>query len=58
MISKKEQMQLLEFILLIDGMGDANSMVRLRFDKPRKKDWQQFLKKHLDIVKKIETKNN
>ena len=49
-ITKEEQIKLTKFMLLIDSMGESNGMVRLRFNKPRKKDWQQFMKEHLDIV--------
>ena len=49
-MTKEEQMKLIELILSIDAMGDSNSMVRLRFGKPRKKDWQKFMKEHLDIL--------
>ena len=49
-ITKEEQIKLIKFIAQVDAMGESNGMVRLRFDKPRKKDWKEFMKEHLDIV--------
>tara|TARA_R100000278_G_scaffold83429_2_gene63987 strand:+ start:127 stop:288 length:162 start_codon:yes stop_codon:yes gene_type:complete len=52
-MTKEEKHKLLDILILLDGMGDANSMVRLRFDKARKKDWKKFMEEYYEIVRKI-----
>ena len=57
-ITKEEQIKLIDLLLKFDAMGESNAMVRLRFDKPRKKDWKEFMKEHLDIVSLRKKQNN
>jgi len=50
-MTKQEKFELQKLLYKIMTMGDCNSMIRLRFDKTKRKDWQKFMLEFIDKIK-------
>ena len=47
-MKEENKFELMKFIYLIDVIGVHNSMLRLKFDKPNKKEWRKFIQSLID----------